>query len=402
MTRILYFPSFYLAFFFTASFILFEVRLFPFPSTHPLLYFFLLFINLCAFLSCLVNWKGIRGQDANFLNFVVNCKHKTPKLTGPFILFLIGISGIFLHISMLLREFGGVSGFILVLATSAHEVRVFNGDLGFSLGIQIGYFSWVAMSAVSFQFFFRSGTAGANAILILMALGILIVNLVFIDRTRPIWLVWNFVHAGLLMLLFGGRTRTVQVVSIGFPIFVITVFVMVGLWIGKVEIGRASATGLPQWFESIYTYLTGGIAYLNYLLSGFYDVGINFGRVIYPVAMFLNKLGLTASPESQILPHHDVGGFETNAATFVEPFLSDGGVLFVVIGILIHTFIFDWLALACYRKLSTVSLLFASTLVFTNLIAFFVPKIVGVPFFMFAAFFFLESLLLNKRHEAKR
>ena len=60
-------------------------------------------------------------------------------------------------------------------------------------------------------------------------------------------------------------------------------------------------------------------------------------------------VGLATEPPPQILPVLDIP-FPANVATFLEPLYSDGGLVFVLSGILVATFGVDSLALL--RKLA--------------------------------------------------
>jgi hypothetical protein len=65
----------------------------------------------------------------------------------------------------------------------------------------------------------------------------------------------------------------------------------------------------------------------------------------------------------------------TNVGTFLEPFYQDGGRLFLIFGILIHTLLFDRIALFLMKRISIFSVISIATLCFINFIAFFVPKV---------------------------
>jgi oligosaccharide repeat unit polymerase len=67
----------------------------------------------------------------------------------------------------------------------------------------------------------------------------------------------------------------------------------------------------------------------------------------------------------------------TNVGTFLEPFLRDGGWIFILAGILLHSFVFDKIAMGVLKRITPMGVIIIATLCFINFMAFFVPKIVS-------------------------
>lgn len=388
--KIFLLPSFYLLVFFNIGFILFEFRLIDYLETSPYLYFIVLQVNLLCLMSMIFHRKilVVRRYAGRAMNFSSREK-STSSIYMVFILSFASIAGIYIHSVYLFDQLGGIEAYLLVLANSSHEIRILNGDMGFSVGIQIAYLSWVVVSLISYKLHFENVTKSQSVFLLACFLLVFLGNLTFIDRTRPIWLAWNFFFVSILHTVLFGNLKVLARKMIRLGAGALGIFVLIGLWIGKIEGEGETISGAPQWLESIYIYITGGYAYLNILLSsGGSFLSDGFTRSFYPILMFLSKLGLASSPPSQILDFKNVGGYETNIGTFVEPFLSDGGLILVAIFIVVHTFVFDFIATRCYSKMNFISIFYVSLLIFCNLIAFFVPKFVSVPFYGFTIIYF--------------
>ena len=150
---------------------------------------------------------------------------------------------------------------------------------------------------------------------------------------------------------------------------------------------------LPPSIQPLFLYLTSSFAYLGRLI--YVDAPCNYSpaRVTYPIQKVLLKFKLVDQPPNQILDFFTVP-LLTNVGTFLEPFFQDGGRLFLVLGIILHTFIFDRVVLYLMKNISQMAVIAISTICFINFIAFFVPKITSTATW----FILLFAYLLSKYH----
>jgi hypothetical protein len=94
------------------------------------------------------------------------------------------------------------------------------------------------------------------------------------------------------------------------------------------------------------------------------------------------KLKLADEPPSQILDFYSVPT-EINVSTFLEPYYSDGGLLFTSIGIIVHTIIFNFLALFFLQYPTRLSLVGLASLCYCNFMGFFTPAFTNFPTWVF-------------------
>jgi hypothetical protein len=149
---------------------------------------------------------------------------------------------------------------------------------------------------------------------------------------------------------------------------------------------------LPKEVQPFFLYLTSSFAYLGRLF--YYDAPNDYlpVRIAYPATKLMSKFNLAENPPNPILEFFTVP-LLTNVGTFLEPFYQDGGRLFLFIGIVVHTFLFDKMAIYFMKRISPASIIAISTFCFINFIAFFVPKVTSPAVWLILFFCFVVTKL---------
>lgn len=309
------------------------------------------------------------------------------------LLHFLGFVGIGLQIRDVAATFGGLEAYAAILQTESHRIRWANIETA-SLGTQLSYFGWIAISLTVWNWCRGS----ASVVWIPIAFLQLVGNLVFIDRTRPTWIIFTAV------LTVHGDMRHYSVfkrIGVVLPVVLIAIFISIAQWTGKIVYGDYGDTPLGKSEQSIYYYGTCGFAYFNHLLSE--NIAPNYwpARILRPLFMFLSKTRLAQEPPAEILDPYAVP-FATNVGTFLEPFYRDGGDLYCILGIGLYTFGLNALGLWLLRRPSGLSVFLWANLCFAAFIAFFVPKMSTFPVWLFcgcALVPFLVSPLGSDHHE---
>jgi hypothetical protein len=293
------------------------------------------------------------------------------------VLHAIGLLGVVKYVLDFSNAVGGLAIFGLMLVEAPHRIR-WESEMTTSIGTQLSYFGWIAIAWTVAHV----RTRALNRNWLALAALQFVANLLFIDRTRPIWIL--FTAAATL-------APTTHSTSIGRALKWTTasalaaaaLFVAVGSWIGKIDPNNPyGRTPLPPQLENVYFYGTSGFAYFNHIVRVEHDVEYVPERVLYPLLKGLAAARLTREPPTQINDFYAVP-FDTNVGTILEPFYRDGGIPFTLVGILLVSFGFDAFALWLWRQRTFLADFAAANLCFTSFIAFFTPKIASFPLWLF-------------------
>jgi hypothetical protein len=311
--------------------------------------------------------------------------------------FTIGFYGVAKYTLDVSAYLGGVDIFFLTLFSD--QTLNVRGALSetTSSGIQLTYLGWMAAT-------FATGMCSQKRlgnVWLWPVVLTLLSNLLFIDRTRPFWLLLTtglFVLPSVINKLDFGRLF--QRVTLA-ALMMLGLFNLIGNTIGKVNVeGRFGPSIVPLSMQNMVFYATSGYAYLNRLFI--YDQPGDYvpRALTYPLGKLLNNLGLAPPPPEQVLEFYYMP-FSTNVGTFLEPYYHDGGLLYVVFGILIHSFLMDMLSLKLlkHRENSFAIYLWAN-LCFANTMACFTPKIFSLPIWLFAISFVVSYLIDRYRQLA--
>jgi hypothetical protein len=299
---------------------------------------------------------------------------------------IIGLYGLYIYIRDFSDIIGGISSFLYALSNSALAIREISIE-NTSIGFQLSYFSWISI------FFGVCIICSPNTKLTTrIIIGTIILfefslNLTFVDRTRPTWLLVIIILA---IAFFRGGDK----LKIGTSIL-ITVGVVLGMFFafavltGKYDIQY----GL---IENFTLYTVGGIGYLDSMVNFPSNDEFTLVRTFYPIAKFLEAVGMLNDVPSQVLEPKLIP-FWMNVGTFVEPIYSDGGFVFFLAATPLLIVIVDRSALFFYSKNNFASRLVWANLIFSAMISFFVPKFNSVPIYIFLTLAILFNMAKASR-----
>jgi hypothetical protein len=288
---------------------------------------------------------------------------------------LVGYAAIVRYVLDSSAVLGGPGVFGLLLVGAPHAIRL--GGEATSIGTQLSYVGWAAVAATALLVQQRRLPRWWLMLAALQFLG----NLLWIDRTRPLWILFTT-----LCVLVPSWMRRITLAQVGTALAALAaagtaLFVALGLWIGKISPEPASGTALPPVVQNVYLYGSGGFAYFNHVVETERDFEYVPVRIAYPLWKALASAGLAQQPPSQVNDFYAVP-FETNVGTVLEPFYRDGGLPFTLAGILAISFGFDLLALQLWRKRRVLPSIAAANLCFASFIAFFTPKVAAFPLWL--------------------
>lgn len=308
-----------------------------------------------------------------------------PNLGFVYLFLILGVVGLAEYIHNLGSYFGGLVEFVEVLLTAPYKIRWANTEL--SNAPFLVYFGWVG-----FFWALLARNVGHSGILIFFMWGLAALNFfgnfLFLDRTRPFWLIFFAILVYVLTSGGGVRVWVRFFVSLGGLLFV---FVLIGFMVGKIE--------LSSLYEKVEIYFLSGFLYLDSVV--FSSADFSGFRLFYPVGKIFEALGMDVYVPPQILPFLDVP-FSTNVATYMEPAFVDWGWWGVVIFLFVHSFLLDYFSIFLLRSGHAALMVLWAVFCFCNFMAFFVPKInttfvffvlfVSVVYFLWSVF---RSLLLG-------
>ena len=300
---------------------------------------------------------------------------------------LIGLLGCSMYLRDMASKLGGPGALLVLYTGDPLAIREAQQDFS-SLGTQLSYFGWVgaALSAI------RLGQRRGGVIDLVLIAVQLVMNVVFIDRTRPIWIAFTCLLAFVIsrrQISIAGITRvlgSVAVVGFGF-------FIIFSMFTGKVVEDKGSPISAAA-FSFLY-YATNAFPYLAYLIDHDGPHSYVPSGVLSPLFQALAPLGLVDSPPPRILPFYNVP-FSTNVGTGLEPFFNDGGFAYLAIGMLIYSFGLNALATWMLRYGGALGVIAWAHTCFTAFICFFTPKINNPPYWLMIILGMCGVLYMNR------
>lgn len=296
------------------------------------------------------------------------------KITTLFFLFCTLVAaaliGTALQLVSLGRGFGGFHELIWTYWTSPLDIRA--SDLTVeSIGTQITYVGWPAVF-IGLCLLRRTKQTWVFAVVLVGVGAVFLSNMLFVDRTRPVWIAFMALFAALAA--FPEYRRRAPWV-LGFSaVLAIAFFVGFSFFTGKMYQGGP--------FHTLGVYAGSPIVYLDRVLSVPVD-SFSLARTFYPIAKVLENLGLVSDVPSQVLEPRYVP-YWTNVGTMVEPLYSDGGWPLLLVGVPVLVFGMNFLARFAVRGGDPLSFSLYGSIMFTMLIGFFVPKYVSTAFYVIA------------------
>lgn len=305
----------------------------------------------------------------------VRCLDSAPRQLAFFaFLSIIGGSGAYLYFSNLGVGFGGMNALIYTFIEDPLAVRGYNSEMG-SAGTQLTFFGWPAV--VLGVLILRSRLAfWIKLVVVTISVGLLLANMGFVDRTRPVWII---AMAFFALAVSSPWLRARLVVALLFFLAAVVAFFLAF----SLVTGKKVESGLAGTFA---VYSASGFVYLDKLVQE--DVEeFSLVRTFYPVSKVLEAVGVIEDVPPQVLDPKFVPMW-TNVGTIVEPLYSDGGWFLIIVGFPLLALALNSLAASCLRRPTALALALYGSVMFTMIIGFFVPKFASTPnyvFFLLAA-----------------
>jgi oligosaccharide repeat unit polymerase len=343
-------------------------------------YLIYIYVLICGALSCYLSYRFYKK-----INIKLIYSKKIINIFDIFLFYIatiIGSYGLFKYIYDFSNLLGGLANFISIFFLEPLTIRDLASDET-SIGFQLSYFSWISIF-YSLCFILSDNYKYEKYKYILMGLIFFetFANIMFIDRTRPIFI---FLTSALILILL--KARKIKKLS-RYLFFIavapILIFFIQALFSGKFD----QDEGL---LKNFLIYFYGGMGYFSQVLDQV-NPDYEFTRSFYPVAKLLVFFGLDINVPSQILTFRNIP-FTTNVGTFLEPLFSDGGILFVLMGVPFIILIFDFIAYHAIKSRSVFGLFYWSVLIFISVFAFFASKFNSTYFYLFSLIYFIIIFL---------
>jgi oligosaccharide repeat unit polymerase len=333
-------------------------------------WFVFLYVLGCFFLSSCFFLNFFKKIDIGEIGPRLNYR----KIDAIIFLFstVIGLYGLYLYVRDFSVILGGFFVFFQTFFVDPLVIRALAVEET-SIGFQISYLSWISIYYCIFLLSKSGSLAGWGRFFVVSLLLIeVFLNLLFVDRTRPvILLVVCFVA---FILIAYKRLRYPFYFLCFAAVGLLIIFFTQAIFTGKYD----AEDGL---FNNFLIYVFGGFGYFSVVLS---DVVPDYGllRTFYPLAKLMQAIGLVSEVPNQILEFRDVP-FTTNVGTFLEPMFSDGGIFLIALGVPILIFMVDSLAYFSIASKKVFGLFVWGNLVLINVLGFFVPKYNSTSLYLF-------------------
>ena len=309
----------------------------------------------------------------------------------------IGFLGIVKYVVDYGASLGSVGDFGSLLIYESYKIRQAN-EVTTSIGFQVSYIGWIAIGLSLLSG--GQGTWQKRIVYALCGLQFLC-NCLFIDRTRPTWIL--FICFICIVYMSQRISRKTMLFYLGgLPLFFVTLFIIIGAWIGKTDFSKAfMSDNKAQILEGPIYYASCGFAYLNWAVDHVDPSRLFLERSLYPAYKVYSLIDPTKLPMSQVNEFVSVP-LPTNVGTFIEPFIRDAGLVFAVFGMIVHSFIFDFLAAYLRRQGSAIGIFLLGNICFTTFIGFFTPKANSFPIWLFILVWLLSGFVatfVDQRHQ---
>jgi len=303
----------------------------------------------------------------------------------------IGVVGLVKYYIDISKAMGGAWWFMFALMNEASQIREETG-LTTSIGTQIAYPGWIAISLTTY---WVSGKKISKWWLVPAALQ-LIGNLAYLDRMKPIMILVTSLLMLLPLSIHRISFRKIAIWMTAAMALTVLTFWGVAEWAGKTFYKSAAESGaLPGITYDLYTYGASGFAYFNKLLEINTEISYLPVRIFYPLLKFTAKYELTLPPPDQRLEFHYIP-FSTNIGTFLEPYYSDGGLTFVILGILFFSFGLNAFGLYLLRANTPLSDYAWANVCLVLILAFIANKMTTFPLWLFCGIGILSAMIARQ------
>jgi oligosaccharide repeat unit polymerase len=310
-------------------------------------------------------------------------------------LYIIGWFGVVLYMKEYVDYLGGIEVYLLFLFEDPLVIRGV-ADKITPFGIQLTYLAWIASAVTILEIKIK----GKSRFYYLPILFTILLNLLFVDRTRPTWMIYTFILP--LFLYNFNRISLKKIfgrILIGFLI-IIGIFIAFKIFTGKESVeGAFGKSILPYELQDLYFYITSGYAYFNELVTHNIEVNYVPENSFYPFYKLLTYFNHAKEPPSQVLNFLNVGIGITNVGTMLQPYYQDGGFIYLIVGFFIQSFVLDYIGYLFLKNGNSFSIYGWSNLCFVNFIGFFTPKIVSFPIWLILIICAILKRILQKKNE---
>ncbi|WP_428223299.1 O-antigen polymerase [Flavobacterium sp.] len=360
--------------------------------THLIYITCIFFFLISSFLF--VNRFKTRLQNTYVSNFTCNFYDSVTMRRYVYIFYAIGNLGFVLYLQKVISFFGGVSIFLaILLSEDSTQIRIESDNFSDSIGIQLSYFSWIA-AAISLIVLRQSKNKKKYIALIVFTF---LQNVLFIDRTRPMWIILT-----LLISVFPFSHRKISNVKVVLTTFFLGVgfyglFSIIAVLAGKsLTEKQFKGWDISPSAQNFIYYGTSSFAYFNNMVENEEIDSFKLDRTVYPLLKITSSLGITDQPSSLVNDFYFIPS-PTNVGTFLEPFYRDGGFLFVFFGMFFHSVILNALGVFFLKNANPFGLFAYANICYVNLMAFFTPKINNFPIWLFLTLGIYFMIYLKKK-----
>jgi oligosaccharide repeat unit polymerase len=341
-------------------------------------YFIFVFTILCFVVSGTINYLIDFNIPSGGINSIVYTS--IDKLFFIFFL-IVGIYGLYIYVQDFTLHLGG-EDFFTVFISDPLKIRALAAEES-SIGFQLSYLTWIL---VPYFIYFSKITPTKNAKITfwICVLVVFFANTLFIDRTRPILLLFISV---LTYFIFSNKSakknvRIITLVLIG----AISIFFVQAIFTGKYD----KNDGL---WDNFLIYVLGGFGFFSSALADEVN-GFGFSNTLLPIYKIFYFLGFIDYSPSQILEFRSIP-FQTNVGTFLQPLVADGGWVFVIFGLPLLIFGLDYISLKSLESKNIAGIFLWANIISSNLLCFFTPKYNSTYFYIFL-FMFIFSIFINR------
>jgi oligosaccharide repeat unit polymerase len=323
------------------------------------------------------------------LNFFNDKKYFSVKRID-LILFLffsfIGILSLISYMGNISNYYGGYSQSIQLYSENALVIREDVENFA-TIDVQLSYFSWAAIFwglMIIRNGNFKIGFLTFVSIIIFIQF---IMNLAFIDRTRPIWIVF----VSMIGWVFSKNINIHKKIQNSIIIFSVPllIFIIFANFTKKVN----EDFGI---FGTMTAYIVSGIAYIdNAAVQPFESPKYTPVRTVMPISKTFEFLNLIEDVPNNVLENRSVP-FDTNVGTIHEPYFSDGGLPFIILFFPILVFALNSLAQKAFLRRDLAGIFMWANCCFVMAISFFVPKFNSLPFYLFITIFLIVGIISGR------
>jgi hypothetical protein len=286
--QLFFMPSFYMLATFSLSYLMYVGGIIAWEQPPAELHFWCSITILFSLLSIVIHFNNYK-LAINRNDFSSNVNHNYLKGDVQWVIFIgINIIGLLVVVKYILdysNYLGQFGIFITLFTEHTGQLRTLSENVE-SSGTQISYFSWIAAFILTTQI---SSKKISKWWILWLAL-IVLLNSIFLDRTRPVWIIFTCALCYFLVRYnLYSRKKIISVIG-GIAAFFVTLFIAIGTLLGKgADEENYLTVDLPKWVQPIFLYFTSSFAYLGRLLYDNNSCDYSLSRITYPLQKYLQK-----------------------------------------------------------------------------------------------------------------